>query len=464
MRNMPGQQQMGQASIQREGSDIDRPQSPTSGDNAPSPKRQRTDGGPMGNQVTRGPVPNGAGQTPNMMQNGGAFDPTSMPGGPLNGLPGGPGQKQMQQQLAGRFAGGMNLGGEAMLARGINTPGGMNSSPMIAPGGGEFPMNMFDQQGGVLGARGMSNNPNPQGGALADYQMQLMLLEQQNKKRLLMARQEQEVPPQGPGGVPAIGGQAMMGAQGFPQASVMSPHGSRNGHSPSPNDQMKRGTPNMPQASPRPDGTGSVTRGSPAPNNMDPSHIGPNMTPNQFYMNRMGADGMMAPNGARGPAPGFNAPNGMNSAQHMEMLRRQGQMAGGTWPSQGPQIPGQAMQQIPQQGQNDNQPRGNMPPPQVPPGGPNAGRTNPSSPAPTQAPPTPSQNKNANAKTKKDSKDNKKVRMILRVALAVFSTDQISRSFNKRRTPLGRVQRLVLKQIILLHQLPRLPPRPTRHQ
>ena len=33
--------------------------------------------------------------------------------------------------------------------------------------------------------------PNPQGGALADYQMQLMLLEQQNKRRLLMAKQEQ---------------------------------------------------------------------------------------------------------------------------------------------------------------------------------------------------------------------------------------------------------------------------------
>lgn len=35
--------------------------------------------------------------------------------------------------------------------------------------------------------------PNPQGGALAEYQMQLMLLEQQNKRRLLMARMEQPV-------------------------------------------------------------------------------------------------------------------------------------------------------------------------------------------------------------------------------------------------------------------------------
>ena len=34
--------------------------------------------------------------------------------------------------------------------------------------------------------------PSQGGHALQDYQMQLMLLEQQNKKRLLMARQEQE--------------------------------------------------------------------------------------------------------------------------------------------------------------------------------------------------------------------------------------------------------------------------------
>ena len=35
--------------------------------------------------------------------------------------------------------------------------------------------------------------PKPQNGALADYQMQLLLQELQNKRRLLMARQEQEV-------------------------------------------------------------------------------------------------------------------------------------------------------------------------------------------------------------------------------------------------------------------------------
>ena len=42
--------------------------------------------------------------------------------------------------------------------------------------------------------------PNVQGTALEDYQMQLMLLEQQNKRRLMMARQEQDL-----AGTPTIG-------------------------------------------------------------------------------------------------------------------------------------------------------------------------------------------------------------------------------------------------------------------
>jgi len=41
-------------------------------------------------------------------------------------------------------------------------------------------------------ARNHSPSPTPSSSALQDYQMQLMLLEQQNRKRLLMARQEQE--------------------------------------------------------------------------------------------------------------------------------------------------------------------------------------------------------------------------------------------------------------------------------
>ena len=59
----------------------------------------------------------------------------------------------------------------------------------MAPQGMEGSFDMMNQQ------RPMTNgaaNPSQGNHALQDYQMQLMLLEQQNKKRLLMARQEQD--------------------------------------------------------------------------------------------------------------------------------------------------------------------------------------------------------------------------------------------------------------------------------
>lgn len=66
--------------------------------------------------------------------------------------------------------------------------------------------------GAVNGRMAMAPNPaapgqGGQGGptgnhALQDYQMQLMLLEQQNKKRLLMARQEQDTLGHQPGMAP----------------------------------------------------------------------------------------------------------------------------------------------------------------------------------------------------------------------------------------------------------------------
>ncbi len=69
--------------------------------------------------------------------------------------------------------------------------------------------------------------------------MQLMLLEQQNKKRLMMARQEQDsmggMPrdgPNGPGGPPGPNGQPFQDT---------SPQGVRPGASPNPAEQMKRG-------------------------------------------------------------------------------------------------------------------------------------------------------------------------------------------------------------------------------
>ncbi|KAF4438313.1 hypothetical protein FACUT_4986 [Fusarium acutatum] len=71
------------------------------------------------------------------------------------------------------------------------------------------------------------------GQALNDYQMQLMMLEQQNKKRLMMARQEQDstVPPAPhPFPPPPVPTAAMIQqqAQAQAQASQMRPHQSRN--------------------------------------------------------------------------------------------------------------------------------------------------------------------------------------------------------------------------------------------
>ena len=74
-------------------------------------------------------------------------------------------------------------------------------------------------QPGAMGPTPGVANGGPGSHALQDYQMQLMLLEQQNKKRLLMARQEQDAPGQ-------------PGMSGF--APGMSPQGSRGGPSPGP--------------------------------------------------------------------------------------------------------------------------------------------------------------------------------------------------------------------------------------
>ena len=382
-RNMGQPPQMGQTPMQREGSDADRPQSPMSGDNAPSPKRQRIDG-PGGNQQTRAPMPT-PGQTPNMMQNGFA-DPNNAMFNGIN-MPG----KSGPYPMAG-MQGRMPMNGDFKLG-----------TPAL---NGAIPPNIDANQMQELMTNG--GQTGQQGGALADYQMQLMLLEQQNKRRLLMARQEQEVSnPQA----------AMMAQPAFSQN--MSHDGSRSGNSPSPNDQVKRQTPNMAQMSPRPDGL-SVTRGSPAPN-MDPSQMPREMNPQFFQQMGKMPDGSAMPNGMRPGGPGFNIPGSVNPQHHEQLMQMQmgrGRGAGapqpppGNWvggrPQQG-QGPGQAMPPMPQQpGQSEGQQRNNtsMPPPP----GPN-GNTAQSSPAQPPAPATPSQNKNSNAKGKKETKETKKVRI-----------------------------------------------------
>ena len=249
--------------------------------------------------------------------------------------------------------------------------------------------------------------------ALQDYQMQLMLLEQQNKKRLLMARQEQDNNHQiglgGPG--PAGPGQGMQ--QGYPQG--MSPQ-ARPGPSPGPGDQMKRGTPKMGQ-SPLPDGT-MPQQGSPAPS-FDPQM--PHGMPPQFYSQIKAQEGMpLGPTGQMMRPPSSNPAfaGAQLNPEQMQQLQRQRQQAanmqnGMNFAQGGPPN----MVQQPQPGQQGQQPpgmgtpqqRSNMPPPPAPAtGGEAANRTQPSSPAQTpNQPPTPSQTAKSNPKKKAAGKDNK---------------------------------------------------------
>jgi hypothetical protein len=267
---------------------------------------------------------------------------------------------------------------------------GVQNSPMPHPGldGQE---NMFSGNGPRPGMP--ANAPGaPQGNhALQDYQMQLMLLEQQNKRRLLMARQEQDSipgPHQGPGGT-----------QGFPAA--MSPQGGRpGGPSPNPADQMKpRGTPKMSQSgSPLPEGS-MPQRGSPAPNmNFDPSLAPPGMPP-QFYPQIPQQSPMMRPPSSH---PVANLNGQALTQQQMEAMRN-GQMApNGVW--RGPQQPGMMPGQQPMGGPIGNNPQQRpMPPPPAPTN--DVPRPEPSPSQSNQAPPTPSQPTKGNPK-KKPTKDN----------------------------------------------------------
>lgn len=222
--------------------------------------------------------------------------------------------------------------------------------------------------------------PSPAGGnhALQDYQMQLMLLEQQNKKRLLMARQEQDI-------IRPDGQPGMQGGPNF--APGISPSGSRSGPSPGPNEQMKRGTPKMGQAglpnggSPMPDGTLPQGRDSPAAGGYngqmpDMYTIGPVMRP---------------------PPPGSHVPYGNRP-----------QMTNTPWaPGQTP-IMQQQLPQTPQPSHGTPQQRAMPPPTGLPTGPTTNGR--PASPAQTPAqPPTPLPTTKANPKAKKNEEKSRKV-------------------------------------------------------
>lgn len=365
---------MTQQPMQRDGSGGEmngdqRPGSPMSGgESAPSPKRQRLDGNFNGQQMGMGgrnslgsQLPNGAGGNMEAMLMQQGINPRA----PMDA------QSRSRYQMA--LAQNQMAAQQAILTNagqnGMNLPAGSfnaGASPLLAADGAPIDMSM-------MGNGQMRNSNGNQGGALADYQMQLMLLEQQNKKRLMMARQEQEHPP-------------------FPGNS---PHG-RNGQSNAA--YAQRAPSNTFVGSPMPDGT---IRNSPAP----PFNPGPGDMNGQFPSQMRVGDAAMGGNPMM-RNPGTHQLNGQN----MEILRRQNmQMPNGQWqgaPMQGQMAQGQGGLQ--QQNENGQQQRGTMPPPQVPAAG---NKQQPSPPTQNAAPPTPSQKKDN--KAKKDGKGEKKVSILL---------------------------------------------------
>ncbi|KAK8116640.1 Som1 protein [Apiospora kogelbergensis] len=434
--------QQKQNQMQRDPSDMDgnrRPASPGSAENAPSPnKRPRLEGNTPFNPQQAAMMPNGRPQQgmPGQQQVSNTstaqsqaqtaqlliannINPNSLTPQQFQNFQNQPPANQQKsiatyaQNMAGHH--GNQMPNKAMGPGGV--PQGQGSPMMNQPNGAE--LNTFYNAEGLAGAQlGRGAPGNPQGGgsnhALQDYQMQLMLLEQQNKKRLMMARQEQDnlggsmprgdgaAGPGGPGGPPGPNGQP------FPDAS---PQGGRAGASPNPSEQMKRGTPQMnPAGIPSPLPEGGQSRGSPNPMSFMPPGD-PNMAPHFFTKGMNGMEGNMVQmngGGMRPPSshPGQTFNGGQMNPQQM-MAARQGQPGPG-----GPQMqwqgPNGGNPMVPQgpQGQVQGTPQQRaMPPPSAPAPGVNAnGRTQPSSPAPSNAaPPTPQQSNKA-APKKKDAK------------------------------------------------------------
>ena len=434
--------------MQRDQSDMElaghRPQSPASADNAPSPsKRPRLEGAVNGQQL----APNGRGQgqgipgQPNpqamMMQNGmqrgltpAQFQQYQQQGQAAQ-------QKNMQvyaQNLAfHHFRSASNSQG--ISNGGMMNPGVMpNQTDMVGMPDGQA---LYQMNGDYYGATGQlpqvrpgMQTPGPQHGnhALQDYQMQLMLLEQQNKRRLMMARQEQDSMAARADGQPPMPGQG-----GLPPGT--SP-GSRAGASPNPSDQMKRGTPKMPQNGlpGSPSAADMSQRGSPGSMNLNGGQMPPEMAA-QFF-----------------PGPNMRPPSSnpaFSGAQMGQPIPANAQrMPSGQWP--------QGQQPMPMQHSPAGQPqagtpqeRSAMPPPSAPPvTGPNAGRGQPASPQTAgNAPPTPQQSNKPAPKGKKDTKDTRKVCISLAIQLSVFAN--LNSSGPPRRLPL---------QLQLQVQL--LPPKP----
>ncbi|TPX08085.1 uncharacterized protein E0L32_010285 [Thyridium curvatum] len=467
------QQQKQGGQMQRDPSDMDgnrqRPSSPSSADNAPSPsKRPRLDAGAFN--------PNQAGMVPNGRPGGAQ----GMPGQQMQ-MP--PSTQQVQQMLMQNGINPSSLNPDqlqtftnqspAVQAKTIATyaqnlqhhhsnqlpnkpmpnapiPQGQGS-PMVPQGPDGAALTAY-YNAGEMAPGGMRPGPggaNAAGGsnhALQDYQMQLMLLEQQNKKRLMMARQEQDgmgitrpdgqPGPAGPGGPQGPNGQPFQGT---------SPQGPRSGASPNPAEQMKRNA-QMGQGgmgSPLPEGAQS--RGSPNPVNFMGATMDPNMAPNFFKgMNNMDGNmvaaqmnGMRPPNAHPGqPFAGPMHQQQMMARQQQAAAAQQGQQppqqgqggpqmqwqqGGPNGAQMGPQGPqAQSVQGTPQQR--------SMPPPSAPAAAANANQRNTSSPQTTNAaPPTPQQSNKAAPKKKSEKSKSKVMHISPCPSTAIQRTDKSRR-------------------------------------
>ena len=327
-----------------------------------------------------------------LMQNGinrgmnpAQFQALQQPGGP------GPQQKSIQgyaQDLAlhhSRPA----LGNQGM-PNGVMGPNAVmpNQSDLvpIPDGQGMYPMNEYYAPGGQPMAQlraGMQTPANQHGNhALHDYQMQLMLLEQQNKRRLMMARQDKyeqdnisrdgQPPAAAPPPPPHPPPSQTMGAGGIQGG------GNRSGNQ---SEQIKRGTPKMPQAglpgSPSAgESVAQQNRGSPAAMNFN----GPPEMTGPFFVKGM-PEGMVGPNGIRPPSSNPGGFNGPQIGQSMTAAPGSRGVPGGNWqPQQGQPMPPQQSPVSQQQPGGTPQERAAMPPPQPPPAGAtgnNAGRASP---------------------------------------------------------------------------------------
>jgi hypothetical protein len=402
-----------------------RPQSPSSAENAPSPsKRPRLESGQFNGQPMGRGQPQIQGQQVNaasaqqahnlLIANG--INPNQLTASQFNSFQQqNPGvqQKSIQvyaQNLAQHQRSALQ---SQTMPKGMPNPGGVpnHGSPMMQQGSesGQSLGPVLDSFYAGAGASNIRGGiaPGGTGGnhALQDYQMQLMLLEQQNKKRLLMARQEQDSLTRSD--QPGVG---QPGYQG------MSPQGSRAGPSPNPSDQMKRGTPKLNQpglpTSPMPDGSmpQAQQRNSPAAMGFGQGQMPPDMSQGFYHQIKNMSDNVPNGNVMRPPSshpPSFNP---QMNPQQLEQFRQQ-RVLNGNWPGQGQPSQAQMMaqHQSGQQTQQSGTPgqRNTMPPPQAPPAGNNNGRTQPSSPQQNQAPPTPQQSSKANPKTKKDKEPRK---------------------------------------------------------